>query len=266
MMRYGFCTGFATKVKDRIDYTLLDSIKAAGYDFVEFPLMLTAALSDAAFDELLTYLRKLKLDADVTCNMFPPTLKVTGSQANRQDIAEYLDKAFERMNQLGTYKLVFGSSGARDLPTEMSYGEGIQQICTLLNNLVIPRLQKYDIHLVMEPISRQEANFITSLKEAMEVVQSVQHPLVTLLADSVHMLRDQEDMEYLIEYLPYLNHIHVSELERRLPTISYSNRLIEFLENLAQNGYDKTISFEPIPCEDPDGLAKALSLLKSQFR
>ena len=26
-MRYGFCTGFATPLKDRIDYTLLDAVR-----------------------------------------------------------------------------------------------------------------------------------------------------------------------------------------------------------------------------------------------
>ncbi len=264
-MRYGFCTGFATEIKDRIDYPLLDAIKAAGYDYVEFPLMLTAALSETAFEELVGYLKKLELAADVTCNMFPPALKLAGPQADRGRIAEYLDTAFERMSRLGTYKLVFGSSGARDLPPGMGHDEGISRLSALLRELVIPRLERYRIHLVMEPISRQEANFITSLTEAMQVVERAAHPQVTLLADSVHMLRDGEDMAALERYFPFLNHIHVSELQRRLPTGSYSEQLAGFLSRLAQMGYDKTISFEPVPCREPDGIGTALRLLQSVF-
>lgn len=227
--------------------------------------MLTNALGEKAFDELESALQELDLAADATCNLFPSHLKLLGPWADKGLIAAYLDQAFERMARLGTYKVVFGSSGARDLPLGMSREEGMEQLVELLIHRMVPKLQRYGIQLVMEPISQQEANFITSLPEGMAVVEKVGSPHVTLLADSVHMLRDQEDMEHLNRYYPYLDHIHISELGRRLPTASYSAGLEKFLQKLKQRGYSKTVSFEPVPCPEPQGPAKALRLLRWVF-
>ncbi len=265
-MRYGFCTGFVNNFNSTIDYPLLDNIRAWGYDYVEFPLMTTQALGKSEFTHLCGYLKQIGLAADVTCNMFPGRIKLAGKAADTGLITNYLDTAFARMAALGTYKVVFGSSAARDLPEGMGYAEGLEQITALLNNIIIPRLEKYNIQLVMEPISAKEANFITSLRQGMEVVQAVNNPRVTLLADSVHMLRDNEDMGYLHQYKQYLDHIHVSELERRLPTTQYSEELASFLTRLTQNGYDKTISFEPVACAQAEGPKQALQLLKGMFQ
>ena len=38
-MRFGYCTGFASNMMGAVNYALLDDIAAAGYDYVEFPLM-----------------------------------------------------------------------------------------------------------------------------------------------------------------------------------------------------------------------------------
>ncbi len=52
-MRYGMCTDIATATRDRVEYELLKRIKEAGFDFVEFPLMMIETLSDDDFEVLL---------------------------------------------------------------------------------------------------------------------------------------------------------------------------------------------------------------------
>ena len=49
-MRYGMCTDIATSTRDRVEYPLLEKIKDAGFDYVEFPLMMIDTLSDEDFD------------------------------------------------------------------------------------------------------------------------------------------------------------------------------------------------------------------------
>ncbi len=261
-MRYGFCTGFATLLKNRIDYTLLDAVRQTGYDFVELPLMQTAALPEAAFTALAAVLRASGLAADSSCNLFPPTLRLTGPDARREPVRAYLRPAFDRLSALGTRTLVFGSSGARNLPQGVNAEEGYRQLSALVAEELVPLLEAHDITLVMEPIGGYEANFIRTLPEGMEIVRRVNHPRVRLLADSVHLLWEKEDPADLTRFAPYLTHVHVCENQRVLPVDAYSPELAAFLQTLKATGYDRTLSFEPMPYP-PEAMAQALRTLKS---
>lgn len=263
-MRYGYCTGFATHIKDRIDYDLLRDIKAAGFDYVEFPLMLLASLDEEQFTTLLSFLHGLGLSADAACNMFPAKIRLTGPEASDERIRAYLEPAMERLSALGAKKLVFGSAPARFLPDGVSLEEGIGQIVRLVRALVVPLLEKHDVCLVMEPISGSDDNVLNTLSDGMRVVRGVGHPRVMLLADTVHMIYEREDAEEIKAYAPYLRHVHVCEHLRALPARGYTQALSRLLDALRETGYDQTMSFEPNPYPLED-MASALQLLKRRF-
>lgn len=260
-MRYGFCTGFASSMTGDIHYGLLDDITAAGYDFVEFPLMQTATLSDEAFDQLSRYLADAGLAADCTCNLFPPHLKVTGNELDVPAVTAYLDKAFSRLSHLGTKTIIFGSAGARNLPAGTEAETGYQRLTALLQEYLIPRLEKYDMVLGVEPISKGEANFINTLTDGMELVRRANHPRVQLLADTIHMLNEEETPEELTRFSESLTHIHVSERNRILPHSSYTDALTALLGRLRALGYQGTISFETGPSSRAE-ITAALQLLR----
>lgn len=260
-MRYGFCTGFAASMSGPIDHPLLDAIAAAGYDFVEFPLMQTAALSDAAFDTLLAHLSRLRLAADCTCNLFPPSLRLTGPTFDRDAVAAYLAHAFARLHRLGTRKVVFGSTGARNLPTGADPEAGYRRLATLTGELIVPLLERYDMLLAVEPIRNGESNFICTLADGMALVRRVNHPRVRLLADTIHMLCEHESPDELSRFSPSLLHVHVSEDGRALPAHRYSPALHSLLDRLRALRYDGTVSFETGPAAPAD-MAASLDLLK----
>ena len=101
--------------------------------------------------------------------------------------------------------------------------------------------------LAMEPIGHYEANFINTLEDGIRVVQAVNHPRVRLLADSVHMLYEHEDADHLLRYADQLEHVHICEADRVLPSGEISPGLQNILTTLRSTGYDKTLSFEPMP-------------------
>ncbi len=261
-MRYGFCTGFATPMKDAIDYALLADVREAGYHFAEFPLMQVAALSDDAFAQLRRTLPQLGLGADSACNLFAPSLRLTGPDARREPVHEYLAGAFERLGALGTRKLVFGSSGARNLPAGTSTEEGYRQLAEMIEVEMLPLLEAYGITLLIEPIGGYEANFIRTLPEGMALVEQVNHPRVRLLADSVHLLWEREDPQDIARYAAYLGHVHICESERVLPVAGYSAALARILDVLRATGYHESISFEPMPY-GRDAMAQALRTLRA---
>ena len=259
-MRYGFCTGFAASMTGDISYELLDKVKAAGYDFVEFPLMQTATLSESAFDELCRYMADAGLAADCSCNLLPPHLKVTRETMDVPAVSAYLETAFSRMERLGTKKNIFGSSGARNLAPGTDEETGYRRLEVLLRDHLIPLLERYDMVLGVEPIGKGEANFINTLQDGMELVRRAAHPRVRLLADLTHMLYEGESEEELSRFSEDLVHIHVSEVDRALPYAGYTPRLSALLGRLRAIGYEGTISFEsgPASAEEVDAALRLL--------
>jgi len=264
-MRFGYCTGFAAGMTGPIDYKTLALIEQAGYDYVEFPLMQLADLEESSFEALKTYLAGTTLACDACCNMFPARVRLLGEEVSDAVIDEYLSIAFPRMAALGTKKIVLGSSGARRLPEGMSKAEGVAQLSKLITDKVIPLLEQYDITLVMEPIGSYEANFINTLPDGMEVVDAVHHPRVQLLADSVHLLYENESPDHITRYAANLKHIHLCENERALPAASISGGLDAILTAIRESGYDLTASFEPMPHSLED-MKHALNRIKAALQ
>ncbi len=260
-MRFGYNTGFSAKVRDGVDYQLLGDIDAAGYDYAEFPLAPLASLPAAAFDELETYMRASRLGVEACSHMFPPRLRLTGPKADFREARDYLAGAFPRMRRLGCETIVFGSSGARNLPEGTTPEEGYRQLTEFLNGYVVPLLEDFDLALAVEPIGSYEANFINTLTDGMRLVSLVDHPRVRLLADSVHVLYEGEDIGNVGRYAPYLRHVHVCEPLRALPVPKPSDKVAEFLRTLRATGYDRRVSFESVPSTRED-MALALQNLK----
>jgi hypothetical protein len=59
--------------------------------------------------------------------------------------------------------------------------------------------------------------------------------------------------------------VHLCETDRILPEDGYSDYLGRCLDILSECGYDDTISFESKDGVHPDGIKKALTLLKQKF-
>lgn len=264
-MRYGMCTDIATKTRTEVEYELLERIQQAGFDYVEFPLMMIETLDEPAFEKLLSELDRLGLACDCSCNYFPGRIKVVGPTANKDEIDAYLDKAMGRAARMGVKKIVFGSNNSRNLPEGESIEQGYDEICKMLNESVVPFCDKYGITVVMEPLRHQSANFIITLADGKYVVDRVNKPEIQLLADLMHMNYNGEDPESLREVIGSLHHVHICEPDRILPEDGYSEFLTHCLSVLKELGYDETISFEAKGGTGPDSLAKALKLLQTQF-
>jgi len=264
-MRFGMCTDIATTTRDRVEYPLLEKIKATGFDYVEFPLMMIDTLSDEDFEFLLSELKRLDLKCDCSCNYFPGRIKVTGYNVNIDEIKEYLDHAMGRAARMGVKKIVFGSNNSRNLPEGETVEEGYEDIRRLLTEAVLPACQKYDIVVVMEPLRRQACNFIITLGDGAHVVDMMKTPEIQLLADLMHMHYNDEDPESIRDYYHMIQHVHVSEIDRIIPEEAYSAHLQHCLNVLKKMGYDGTISFEAKGGSEPDGMKKALALLKAHF-
>jgi sugar phosphate isomerase/epimerase len=266
-MRYGFAISFATPDDvPQMNYNLLRALKDSGYDFVEITLKQISLLDDASFGELVHFLNEIQLDADCACSMFPPGLKLIGKSFDPKRLDEYLEKGFARLSRLGVKKQIFGSGMSRFLEPEMSSDAAMKALASVLRKHCVPLLEKYRIKLLVEPIRKKETNFINRLDEGAVLVRRLDHPMVALLADCMHMLDNGEAPECFLEHMDYIEHVHVSERERILPTSSFSTGLEAILKCVSVSGYDKTISLESSLSDGYESLGPALRHLKVFLR
>lgn len=252
-------------MKTEVDYELIRLIKEAGFDFVEMRAMLVASLSDEDFEKLCGTLSELDLGCECSCALFPKTLRVTGSTVDYKAVADYLELAFSRLKRLGAKKVVFGSAPARALDEETTQDMGYEQISKLCREVVVPAAEKYDITVVIEPLRASACNFINTLSDGMRVVEAVGHPRIALLADTIHMMSNNDDPDDVVRFRDSLKHVHIAELERMLPEDGYSEFVKKVIGNLVNIGYEGTISFETNNGEGLSSMKKALSLLKSSL-
>ncbi len=264
-MKYGFCKEFSTPMKTEVDYELIKMIKEAGFDFVEMRAMLVESLSDEEFEKLANLLEELQLGCEVSCALFPRTLRVTGKDVDEKAIEAYLEKTFARLKRLGAKKVVFGSAPARALDEETTQDMGYEQIAKICKEIIVPACEKYDITVVMEPLRAAACNFINTLADGMRVVKAVNHPRIQLLGDTIHMMSNNDNPEDVINFKDSLKHVHIAELERMLPEDGYSEFVQTVINNLVKTGYEGTISFETKNGEGLESMKKALALLKKSL-
>ena len=176
---------------------------------------------------------------------------------------DYSDAGGTNAFDMNTFQWSDAILDAVDVPREV-FPELVEST-RVVGEVIAPMLDEYEIQLVMDPIGRGEANFIRTLPEGMEIVRAVNHPRVTLLADSVHLFTEREPAEDIVTYAPYLDHIHLCEAGRALPEGGISEGLAEILAAMRRIGYDKTASFEPMP-HGLEAMKKALVNVKAALK
>lgn len=255
MNKIGFCTGFATTPLFSMDFELPTRIMKSGYDYVEFPLMTIHDLSDEDF----SFIVNASLTCTVFCNLFPGRFSPYIEEDYPQIIA-YLDKAFTRLKALGGEKVVFGSGAFRTpkVPNQ-SKAQTLSLLLDFCKSILCPKLEQYNIKLVLEPLNTKECPIINTIKEGQDFVDQVNHPNFVLLADLYHMYENKEDLNDLCLLLPKIEHVHICNYDRNYPSTHFDPYILEGIKILREQNYQNTISFESKNNED---LSKALNLLK----
>jgi D-psicose/D-tagatose/L-ribulose 3-epimerase len=153
-MKFGVCTGLEN----------VKFLQEAGFDYVEPTVLSVERLSNKEFDEVKTIVDHSPIKAEV-CNCFiPGDMKLTGPNVDYKRIQDYLAKVAERLSQLGTELIVFGSGGARNIPIGFDKEKGMEQIEYFLR-LTSDILRPYGITVVIEPLRLQECNIINLISD-----------------------------------------------------------------------------------------------------
>ena len=181
----------------------------------------------------------------ISCNgFFPGDLRLTGPDADYERAVRYTEVAMQRCAMTGVVTVVLGSAGARSIPDGFPREEAEAQFIALLKRLG-PIARKYGVTIVIEPLRRQECNFINTVEEGCEIARRVKHPNVRVLADLYHMTQEGEGPQSILKAgRKYLRHVHVAENARRTPPGVDGDDFTPYFRALKEIGYRGNISIE----------------------
>lgn len=234
---------------DLIGQQWLPILRQAGYDYVELPLAQIMDFSEETFCALLEELKTLEIPCEACNNFFPKEVRLTGETVCFDQIQTYVEHAVSRAVRLGAKVIVFGSSGAKNVPEGFDPAMAIEQVVQVLR-FVSEAVAPHGIQIAIEPLNRAESNLIVNLKEGMQLVEAVGCEPIRLLVDYYHFCLEQDTEELLVSAMPYLVHAHFANpVGRTIPT-TVDETQWDFLACLQENGYPGRLSVEAFS-DDP---------------
>src|SRR5450755_1250509 len=197
----------------------IDAVKTAGFDYMEVRTSEVAALSDADFERLEVKLKTLSLPVPAAYWFLPAEIKVTGPIDKDRQL-DYLHRALPRLNRLGVGLVVFGSSGARQVPEGFSKKEAFEQLVDF-GKRAGPAARSQNITIAIEPQRREESNIINTTAEALAWVRAVNHPSVQLMIDYYHFAVEKEDPASVLNVREHLRHVHMANPDKRVVPLNW---------------------------------------------
>lgn len=249
-----------------IGYERIPLLRRVGFDYVELPLAQMMALEDKAFESgPLAALEHSGLPCYACNNFFPASYKLTGTASDPERALAYARVALQRASRLGAKFVVFGSSGARNMPRGTNPRKALTQLSTLLYRIA-DIAEKHDIMLVIEHLNPSESNLINFFSQGLELARLINHPQIAVLVDLYHLRLVRESLENLSKANTLLVHAHLARtLNRSLPLPNDEEDYIAFFSVLKQMNYAGNISIEAYmqPDQNEKQLKQSLCYIKS---
>ena len=197
----------------------------------------------SAFEQKLKILEASKLPVPVANQFLPGPLKVVGPDMNLDAVLTYAETAFSRAQRVGIEHIVFGSGGARHIPTGFPKEAAYGQITEVLQAMG-PLAATYGITLCLEPLRHQETNFLNTVPEMMEIVNGVNHPAVQLTFDIYHVTQEGRSASDVALAGASIRHCHVAEDTDRAAPGVHGDDFTAWFQALDAIGYTGRVSVE----------------------
>jgi sugar phosphate isomerase/epimerase len=237
------------------------AVKDAGWDFVEenVQTFLQGTIPDEQWQgiERTTH---AALAVPAANRLVPADLKLIGPERDLPRLRQYITRVLERAGRVGTKILVFGSGAARTIPPGVDRETGRRHVLEFLQ-IALPVAKEHGVTLVAEPLYQVECNIMNSVAECMQYVRELNHPNFQCLVDSFHLWWEREPLDNLRAAMPWIRHVHVSEIRDRMPPgeTDENNDYRSFFRVLREGRYDGMITVEAnhidVPAQGPRVLA-----------
>ena len=135
----------------------------------------------------------------------------------RMATANYLGELAQLCSDLGGDVMVLGSPQQRNVPQGQSMQSAMECAADVLRSLG-PDLERTGVRVAVEPLGREEGNFLNHAADARELIDLVDHPHVQLHLDVKAMSDEGQPIEQIIkDNAEQMIHFHANDPNRQGP-------------------------------------------------
>ena len=201
----GFPTGWCIRAKP----DAFADAKAAGYEYVELALQDVLSLSDEEFAKLVSQLQATGLPALSGYNSVPKELRLVGPEVDVAKIDAHLEKLLARAATLKLRYLILNAGASWKIPEGTPAEEAFTQLADFGRKFATAAA-KHQITVLVEPLRSTDSNQITTIAEAVKLVEAVNHPYFAMMVDYSFLTIQNDDPANLLKAGKHLRHVHIS--------------------------------------------------------
>lgn len=225
----------------------VERVKRLGFDILEISCASVPYMSRKEIDELKR--EKDRHDVIITAGYGPQLSENIASEdiAIRDNALRFWEKTFPALHELGVD--IVGGGLYSYWPVDYSKpidkaGDWVRSVegMKLMADMAAP----YGINLGMEVLNRHEGYLLNEVSECVCYVDEVGKDNVKVMLDTYHMNMEEESIEgAILAAGDKLGHLHIGEVNRRLPGAYGRIPWQGIAEALRKIGYNKAVVMEP---------------------
>ena len=169
-------------------------------------------------------------------------LRIFGTEEQRIETSEYIINLASLAATLGCNLMILGSPRNRSIGN-MEYEEA-NKIAANFFHKIANKISEYGVILCIEPLSKNESDYINNSLEGVNLVKNINHPNFRLMLDIKSMYLEGEKYENAFkESESYIEHIHINDPGNKPPGSTGVDHSI-IASALRQCSYDNALSLE----------------------
>ncbi len=189
----------------------IDAIEKAGFDCIEMHYKEIVPMADSEFADVRKRLARSALTAEVFNNPLPLDIQIISPDFKLSDYMEHLELGAERAAGLGARFCNFGNGKTRSLPADTYFGgtdDAVRKICEVIK-AVCDINARYNITVLLEPLSHTVSNFILNIPEAVELAEKLETANMNPFIDLRWFVDERRPYSEIIKYADNIRHVHI---------------------------------------------------------
>lgn len=239
-------------------------VRELGFDYIEGNLSAMATATEEDYRALTETVEREGFPVEACNCFFPNDMSLYPTAGRTADdilrtVAAYASRGLSRAAAWGVQIAVLGSGRVRTIPGGMETDAAAAHFSRILA-VCGEAADRHGIRVCIEPLSRNETNFIHTVAEGASMARTCGHPAVGVMVDFFHLWANGDELASLPAVGNALMHAHIARPgDRRAPTVADIETLRAWAHALAACPSVERLSLECVYHPDvPTALRAAL--------
>jgi len=239
--------------------------KAAGFEYVDLAMQDVLGLSDQDFGALRGQMKALGLDAFAGYNAIPADIRLVGPDANERLQNEQVARVLERAKALALENIILNSGASWRVPKGLDREKAFADLVAFGQRFAA-EAERVGIGVLVGPLRSTDSNMITTISEAIRLVESVNRPNFGLMVDYSFLRIQKDDIPSLLDARSFMRHVHIANPEggRTYPMDAAESDYASFFGVLKEIGYKGRFSVHARTDAFTTDAPRAITFLRGQ--